>query len=46
MLPLPDVEDVAPISAPPVEAEPIDELDPRWDWRAVADAADRELVAA
>jgi hypothetical protein len=44
MLPLP--EEVAPISAPPVE-EPIDELDPRWDWRAYADALDeQELVAA
>jgi hypothetical protein len=46
-------EAVAPISAPPVpveDDEPIDELDPRWDWKAYADAADaaeeRELVAA
>jgi len=41
------VEDMAPISAPPViEEEPIDELDPRWDWQAYADAQERELVAA
>lgn len=28
------------------EPEPIDELDPRWDWRAYADALDRELIDA
>jgi hypothetical protein len=45
---IPAPEEVAPISAPPADDEPIDELDPRWDWRAYADAeeADRELVAA
>jgi len=39
-------EDVTPISAPPADVEPIDELDPRWDWRAYADALDKELVEA
>lgn len=50
-IPLPKIdddepEDVAPISAPAAEPEPIDELDPRWDWRSYADALDKELVAA
>jgi len=38
-LPLPEVAE---------EPEPVDELDPRWDWRAYAEAQEetRELVAA
>lgn len=40
-------EIVAPVSAPPVVEEPIDELDPRWDWQAYAAAAESpDLVAA
>jgi hypothetical protein len=35
-----------PTADPEPEPEPIDELDPRWDWRAYADAAERDLVAA
>jgi hypothetical protein len=47
-----DTQDVTPVSAPPVAEEPVDELDPRWDWRAYADAQEQEqeqeqeLVAA
>jgi len=38
-LPLPEITE---------EPEPIDELDPRWDWRAYADTQEEthELVAA
>lgn len=38
---------IPPLPEPaPVPTEPIDALDPRWDWRAYADALDEELVAA
>lgn len=39
------LEDSYPISAPPAEpeAEPIDELDPRWDWRAYLETLDAEV---
>src|SRR6185369_2105586 len=52
-IPLPDAGDLPPdfpqpkpdpVPQPTVEEDPIDELDPRWDWRAYA--AEHELAAA
>jgi len=47
--PYDEVMAAAPISAPPAVEEPIDELDPRWDWQAYLAAQEtdeRELVPA
>lgn len=51
-----DITSITPISAPPAEPKPVDELDPAWDWQAYEDelleqnpvwkAAERELVDA